>query len=105
MAFWISLAVFLACLAGGIAYVVLRGIALWRALKRTGGRFTAEGERIASLAEQTQPHIDRAEASAERLRAATGRLAVSRARLDVLLQAVREARWMLRQLLRLLPGA
>ena len=105
MAFWISLAVFLACIVGGIAYVVIRGIALWRALKRSGGRFTVEGERIALLAEQTQPHIDKAEAAAERLRAATGRLAVSRARLEVLLQAIREARWMLRQLLRLITGA
>jgi hypothetical protein len=105
VAFWIALAVVAAGVLGGLAYAVLRGIALWRAIKRAGGRFEAEAERIAVLTEQIQPHLDRAEAAAARLQEASGRLAVSRARLDVQLQALREARNALRQLLRFVPGA
>jgi hypothetical protein len=104
VAFWIALAVLVAGVVGGLVYAVVRGIALWRAVKRAGGRFEAEAERIAVRAEQIQPHLDRAEAAAARLQDESGRLAVSRARLDVQLQAVREARNALRQLFRFVPG-
>jgi hypothetical protein len=50
-----------------------------------------------------QAHVDRADASAARLREASGRLAVSRARLDVQLQALREARYSLRRTFWFLP--
>jgi hypothetical protein len=105
VAFWIALAVLVAGVVGGLAYAVLRGIALWRAIKRAGGRFEAETERVAVVAEQIQPHLDRAEAAAARLQEASGRLAVSRARLDVQLQALREARYAMRQVFRFVPGA
>jgi len=97
-AFWIALAVLLAGIIGGLAYAILRGIALWRQVKRTGGAFTVETSRIAVVADGIQTHLDRAGASSERLRASAGRLSVSRARLDVQLQAVREARLTFRRL-------
>jgi hypothetical protein len=104
VAFWISLAVFLAGVLGGLVYAVLRGIALWRRIKRTGKVFGAESARIAEVSEGIQAHLDRASASNDRLGEVAVRLAVSRARLDVQLQAVREARHTVRRLLWFVPG-
>ena len=104
MVFWIALAVLLVGVVGGIAYVVVRGLALWRRLKRTGGAFGDEAARISEASAQIQGHLDRASASSGRLAEAAQRLAVSRARLDVQLQAVREARHTLRRVLWFLPG-
>ena len=104
MVFWIAIAVLLAGVVGGIAYAVVRGLALWRQLKRTGGAFGDEAARISHASEQIQGHLDRASGSSARLAEALQRLAVSRARLDVQLQAVREARHTVRRLLWFLPG-
>ena len=103
--FWIALAVLLVGVVGGIAYAVLRGIALWRRLKRTGREFSVESERIAEVSAQIETHMDRANAANIRLGEAGARLARSRARLDVQLQAIREARYTIRRLLWFLPGA
>ena len=105
MVFWISLAVLLAGVVVGLIYVVLRGIALWRTLKRTGRAFSAESARIADASAGSQGHLDRASASSSRLAEAAQRLALSRARLELQLQAVREARHTMRRLLWFLPGA
>ena len=102
--FWIALAVLLVGLAGGIAYAVLRGLSMWRQVKRTGRVFSAESTRIADASAQMQEHLDRSSASGVRLGQAADRLAVSRARLDVQLQAIREARNTMRRLLWFLPG-
>ena len=103
-AFWIALAVLLVGVLGGIAYAVLRGLSMWRQLKRVGRVFSAESERIAEVSERIETHMDRASASNVRLRDATARLAASRARLEVQLQAIREARHTMRRLLWFLPG-
>jgi hypothetical protein len=103
--FWIALAVLLIGVAGGLAYAIVRGIALWRNIKQTGRAFSAESARIADASAGIQEHLDRAEASSALLREAAARLAVSRARLDVQLQAIREARYTVRRLLWFLPGA
>jgi hypothetical protein len=105
VAFWIALAVLLVGVVGGIAYVVVRGITLWRKLKRTGGVFGDEAARISEVSAEIQGQLDRASASSARLAEASKRLALSRARLDVQLQAVREARHTVRRLLWFLPGA
>ena len=104
MAVWIALAFYLVGLVAGLAYVALRGLSLWRQVKRTGGAFSEETKRIAEVSEQIQVHLDRASDSSDRLRAVGERLAVSRARLDVQLQAIREARHAMRRLLWFLPG-
>jgi hypothetical protein len=104
VAFWIALAVLLAGVIGGIAYVVVRGIALWRQVKRTGGAFGDEAGRISEVSAQIQGHLDRASVSSGKLAEASQRLAVSRARLDVQLGAVREARHTVRRVLWFLPG-
>ena len=102
---WIALALLAVGVVAGIVYAVVRGLALWREIKRTGSSFSAESERIAETSAQMQVHLDRASASGTRLAGATERLATSRARLEVQLQAVREARHTMRRLLWFLPGA
>ena len=102
--FWIALAVLLAGVVGGIAYAVVRGLSLWRQVKRTGGTLGAETARIADATADIQEHLDRASASGTSLGDASARLAVSRAKLEVQLGAVREARQTMRRLLWFLPG-
>ena len=104
MAVWIALAFSLVGLVAGLVYAVLRGLALWRQIKRTGGTFGRETARIAETTEQIQAQLDRASASSERLQAGAERLAVSRAKLDVQLAAIREARQTVRRVLWFLPG-
>jgi len=88
----------------GIAYAALRGLALWRQLKRTGADFEAETARIEATSARIQAHLDRASASSARLEDASARLKRSRDRLEVQLQAVKEARYTMRRLLWFLPG-
>ena len=104
MVFWLALLVYAAAVLGGIAYVVLRGLALWRKLKRTGGVFGDEANRITGTTEQIQVHTERVNASVAVLGATSRRLSASRQRLDVQLQAVREARETMRRLLWFVPG-
>ena len=105
MGFWLSLLVFVVAVVGGIAYAVIRGIALWRRFKRTGGAFGSETARIADQTMLVEAHLDRMNASVALLGESSRRLTASRARLDVQLQAVREARETMRRLLWFVPGA
>ena len=105
MAFWLALLVYLGAVLGGIAYVVLRGLALWRRVKRTGGTFGDATAHIADAGEHVQVHVERMNASVARLGETSRQLTASRQRLDVQLQAVREARETLRRLLWFVPGA
>lgn len=104
MAFWIALAVLLAATAGGIAYAVARGLALRRDVKRSSSAFGAEIERINAVSLQIERHLATAEAAAGRLHDATDRLAMARARLDVQLAALREARAQVRRTFWFVPG-
>ena len=102
--FWIALAVLLVGVLGGIAYAVVRGLVLWRQLKRAKTSFSTEAARIAEATAEIQVQLDRASASSELLGNAAARLAASRAKLDVQLQAVREARQTMRRVLWFVPG-
>ena len=104
MIFWISLAVLLVALVAGIAYCGLRGLQLYRNAKRASGTITAEMDRISEVTRQIERHSAKAAAASERLNGATGRLALSRARLDVQLAAVREAQAQLRRTFWFVPG-
>jgi hypothetical protein len=90
--FWLALTAWVVLTVAGLAFVVVRGLGLWRTAKRSGGPLAAELEEISRKAEQIETHLARAEESGGRLREATARLAETRARLDVQLRAVREAR-------------
>lgn len=104
MAFWIALAVLLAATAGGIAYAVARGLALRRDVKRSSSALGAEIERINAVSLQIERHLAAAEAAAARLHDAGDRLTVSRARLDVQVAALREARAQVRRTFWFVPG-
>ena len=104
MAVWIALAAFLLALAAGIAIAVYRAICTWRLLKRTGGSFTTELDRIAVVTAEIDGQLARAAASTDRLSEAQVRLRASRARLDVQLAAVREARGQLSRVFWFVPG-
>lgn len=82
----------------GIFVVAVRGFALWRDGKRAGGVLTSElalFDERAARTEQLLAEADRANAD---LQAATERLRISRARLEVLLgsldEAQRKTRWL-----------
>jgi hypothetical protein len=104
MSFWAALAVLFAAIVGGIAYAVVRGIQLWRDVKRSSSAFTAEVERISEISLQIEHHMAAAVAANGRLQDAAGRLAASRARLDVQIAAFREARAQVRRTFWFVPG-
>ena len=104
MVFWISLAVLLVAVVAGIAYCAVRGLQLYRNAKRASGTITAEMDRISEVTRQIERQSAKAAAASERLNGATGRLALSRARLDVQLAAVREAQAQLRRTFWFVPG-
>ncbi len=101
---WIALLVFAATLALGIGVAVYRGFRTWRLLKRTGGAFTTELDRISRAASEIEGQFARAEASGQRLTEAQERLRAARIRLDVQRAALREARWQLARTFWFLPG-
>ncbi len=104
MAFWIALTVLLVALVAGIAYVALRGLQLWRDVKRGSAALGAEMARISDATLQIERQIAAAEAATGRLHEATGRLSMSRAQLDVQLGALREASSQVRRSLWFVPG-
>ena len=104
MVFWISLAVLVVGVVAGIAYAVVRGLVMWRQIKRTGRSFAAEAARIADTTAGIQAHLERASASSGRFADASHRLGTSRAVLEVHLQALREARHTIRRMLWFVPG-
>jgi Tfp pilus assembly protein PilE len=104
MGFWISLAVLIVAVLAGIAYATLRGIQLYREARRVGDALSVRMERIDRAVRRIERHMAQADAASARLRAAGERLARSRAQLDVQLQAVREARMLIRRVFWFVPG-
>jgi hypothetical protein len=104
MAFWIALAVLIVTFAAGTAFAVVRGIQLYREAKRVGGVLSGEVDRINVTAAQIEDQLRKADGAKSRLQAATDRLAVSRARLNVQLAAMHEARAQLRRVFWFVPG-
>ena len=69
VAFWLSLLLLLVALVAGVAYVVLRGLQMWRLVKRTGDAFGDETARISRATAQIEGHLAEASAAAVRLKA------------------------------------
>ena len=99
----LTLAAAVVAIVAGVVVATVRGFRFWRAAKQAGSTFGRELERIEASAAEIQGHLDAAEAGAEQLSEAAERLRRSRARLDVQLQAVREARTVLRRTVDFLP--
>jgi hypothetical protein len=79
----------------GVFVAVIRGVALWRQGKRSGGAITGELERF----EERSARTERLLADVERAsQAAVERLRISRARLQVLIDSLetaqRRTRWL-----------
>jgi hypothetical protein len=92
LAVWPALVVALVGLFGGLALTFVRGRRAWRRFKTLGTTVGKGLDEIAIVSKEIETHLTRAGEGSERLSAALERLRRSRARLDVLLAAVREAR-------------
>ena len=97
MLIWLTFAAALVAIVAGVIVAIVRGIRLWRAARHTGSRLSQELTRIEASAAEIQGHLDAAEAGVEHLSETAERLRRSRARLEVQLQALREARTVLRR--------
>ena len=87
----------------GLFVAVIRGFALWRQGKRTSGLFTDELALFEERAARTEQLLADADRSNQELQAATERLRVSRAQLDVLVGSLETARRRTRWLRAFLP--
>jgi hypothetical protein len=103
--FWISLAVLVLGLGTGLAFATVRGVGAWRQLKSARRALGGELAHISRTAAEIHGQLEAASKSAASLAEARDRLSASRARLDVQLAAIREARRTVRRLLWFLPGA
>jgi hypothetical protein len=91
-ALWIGFAVVVVAILGGIALVVVRGLAAYRTLRTAGSELAAGVDRVVTDAEAITAKLEPLAQGSERLGAALERLSVSRARLNVLLEAVAQVR-------------
>jgi hypothetical protein len=94
----------LALVVAATAFVVVRGVGLWRQLKRTGGALTAEVSLFDERSARTERLLAEADRSNRELEVALERLRLSRARLQVLLDALDRARARVRWLRLFLPA-
>lgn len=88
----------------GLFVVIMRGLQLWRQGKRTSKAFSAELALFEERSARTEELLAEADRANEDLQAATERLRVSRARLDVLLASIETARSRTRWLRAFLPA-
>ena len=99
-----AILVWAALTIGGIAYAVLRGLALWRSFERAGCTFGPTLAHIADAGAQIEAQMTRAQEAGERLKEQAARLQQSRARLEAQVGAVSGAVTQVRRLLWFLPG-
>lgn len=90
--FWLALAVAFAAVTASLAFAAVRGLALWRQVRATGGELLLEVDRVTTSAELLASQTGSMGGATERLDAALARFSVSRARLMVLLGAWAEVR-------------
>ncbi len=90
--FWIALAIALVLPLLGAVLVTVRGISFYRTAKGTSGRLGAELAKIERTTADIDVNMRLATDAGDRLKDAAARLNVSRAQLDVQLDALREAR-------------
>jgi hypothetical protein len=91
------------CLAATV-FLSVRGLALYRQVKRTSKALSGPLASFEAKAAEVDRHLDAFEASSRELERARARLARSRAQLQVLLDAVERAKARTRWLRAFLPG-
>ena len=89
---WPALAIDVVAVVGGIVFAGLRGLSTYRLSRSVGGEFTAGLERVARDADEMAPKLERLADKTGHLDAALTRLHASRARLNVLLEAIAQVR-------------
>lgn len=82
----------LVLVVGTTAYVVARGVELYRQAKRTGRTFSAEFAIFEERSARTERLLAEADGSAQALQAAQERLRISLARLQILLGSIERAK-------------
>ena len=82
----------------GIVFAAVRGVALWKHGKKSGGAITSELALFEERAARTEELLADADRASQELQAATARLRTSRAQLQVLLGSLeadqRRIRWL-----------
>jgi hypothetical protein len=82
----------LALVVAATTFVVVRGVGLWRQLRRTGGALTTELSLFEERSERAERLLAEADRSNRELQTALERLRLSRVRLQVLVDALERAR-------------
>ena len=88
----------------GLFVVVVRGVQLWRQGKRTGRMFSDELALFEERSARTEQLLAEADRASQDFQAATERLRVSRAKLNVLLASLETAQRRTRWLRAFLPA-
>ncbi len=88
---WITLAVFLVVIAGGMAFAGVRGLAAWRAFRSFERRFELAATETTRLLDGIEPRLAKAGDTATRLEEARSSLQESVASARVLFAAFDEA--------------
>jgi uncharacterized membrane protein len=88
----------------GLFVVVIRGVALWKQSKRTGKAISSELALFEERSARTEELLAEAERAQADLQAATERLRVARAQLQVLLDSLESAKRSTRWLRVFLPA-
>ena len=101
--FWLALAVALVLTVSSIAFLTIRALEAFRAVKQLGRSTGTELERISAASAQIERHLALAAESGTRLEASVARLQQSRAQLNVLTSALADARASLGRLTGLVP--
>jgi hypothetical protein len=102
---WLSFLVGLAAVIAATVFCVIRGRRFWHDAKRTGGALSVEMAKFEERSARTERLLAEAEQSSEELKAATERLRISRARLQVQLDALERAKKRTRWLRAFLPAS
>lgn len=89
---WLALALFLAVVGAATIFTTIRGLRLFRDVKRLLGAVTDAVAELERRAGEAELHMSAAEQASERLSRSLGRLSESRARLSVQLAALQDVR-------------
>ena len=89
---WPALALDVLAVIGGAAFAAVRGLSTYRLSRSVGGELTTGIERVARDADEMAPKLERLADKTGHLGEALARLQTSRARLDVLLEAIAQVR-------------
>ena len=101
--FWLALALFVLATAASMVFATLRGIALFRAVKRLSRETGDRLDRIARASGEIELHLQAAARSGSALQASLARLRASRSKLAVSTAALADVRASVGRITSVLP--